>query len=246
MQRGFSLVELSIVLVILGLLVGTIMSGQSLIHAAELRSVTAEYSKLVAATKSFRDRYFALPGDMPNATLVWGAVAAPGSCRNTVSTDAKTCDGDGDGRIAPSAASWEQNRFFQHLANGGLIEGSYGGVGTVKSDYMQSRLSSDAVWSEENSVNYAPNSSLFKFGGEYGNVLQLAGWSTGAVLSPTDAWSLDTKMDDGLPGTGSVVSQKGIVSRPCTSAQGTVLDAGAVYNYSLDGAFCILYFRKAL
>ena len=72
-RSAFSLVELSIVLVILGLLTGGILSGQSLIRAAELRSVTTEYSRYTAATYSFRDKYFALPGDMSNAESFWGS-----------------------------------------------------------------------------------------------------------------------------------------------------------------------------
>lgn len=67
MTRGFSLVELSIVLVILGLLTGGILAGQSLIRAAELRSVTTEYGRWVTAMHSFRDKYMAIPGDMRDA-----------------------------------------------------------------------------------------------------------------------------------------------------------------------------------
>ena len=67
-QRGFTLVELSIVLVILGLLVGGVLSGQSLIRAAELRAVSTEHSKFVTAMNSFRDKYFAAPGDMKPPT----------------------------------------------------------------------------------------------------------------------------------------------------------------------------------
>ncbi len=55
MKNGFSLVELSIVLVILGLPTGGILAGQSLIRAAELRSVSTEYNRFVTATQSFRD-----------------------------------------------------------------------------------------------------------------------------------------------------------------------------------------------
>lgn len=58
-KRGFSLVELSIVLVILGLLTGGILAGQSLIRAAELRAVSTEYSRYATAVQSFRDKYFA-------------------------------------------------------------------------------------------------------------------------------------------------------------------------------------------
>mgnify|MGYP001100732306 CR=1 FL=1 len=65
---GFSLVELSIVLVILGLLVGGILGGKSLIKAAELRSISTEQAQWNTAIKAFRDKYFMLPGDMNNAT----------------------------------------------------------------------------------------------------------------------------------------------------------------------------------
>jgi len=67
-RSAFTLVELSIVLVILGLLVGGTLTGQSLIHAAELRSVVKDYEKYKTAMHVFEDKYFALPGDMTNAT----------------------------------------------------------------------------------------------------------------------------------------------------------------------------------
>ena len=71
MRKGFSLVELSIVLVILGLLVGGVLSGQSLIRAAELRAATQEYQRYYTATQTFRDKYFAIPGDFNNAQAFW-------------------------------------------------------------------------------------------------------------------------------------------------------------------------------
>ena len=71
---GFTLVELSIVLVILGLLVGGVLTGQSLIHAAELRAVTTEHDKFVTAINTFRDKYMALPRRMSNAVRYWGAM----------------------------------------------------------------------------------------------------------------------------------------------------------------------------
>src|SRR6187399_2125428 len=109
-MRGFSLVELSIVLVILGLLTGGILAGQSLIRAAELRAVSTEYSKFVTAGRSFRDKYFALPGDMANATSFWGtAVTCPGKVTADARTDARTCNGDGTGQIL-------------HVSGGGALQ----------------------------------------------------------------------------------------------------------------------------
>lgn len=63
LRSGFSLVELSIVLVILGLLVGGVLTGQSLIRASELRKFMNTMERYKAATYTFRDKYFALPGD---------------------------------------------------------------------------------------------------------------------------------------------------------------------------------------
>ena len=59
-QRGFSLVELSIVLVILGLLVGGVLGGQALIRAAEIRGVLADKDKYLAAVYTFKNKYQAL------------------------------------------------------------------------------------------------------------------------------------------------------------------------------------------
>ena len=65
---AFSLVELSIVLVILGLLVGTVLTGKSLIRASELRSVVSQFQAFHAAHNAFKDKYFSIAGDMNNAT----------------------------------------------------------------------------------------------------------------------------------------------------------------------------------
>lgn len=123
---AFSLVELSIVLVILGLLTGGILTGQSLIRASELRAVTTEYQRYATAVQAFRDKYFALPGDMPNATRFWGVQHATlATCQTTASTTALTCDGNGDGNIG---YTYEIFRAWQHLANACLIEGTYNGI----------------------------------------------------------------------------------------------------------------------
>lgn len=134
MRHGFSLVELSIVLVILGLLTGGILGGQSLIRAAEMRSVSTEYQRYIAATQTFRDKYFSLPGDMASATQFWGAAhATPATCVTTQGTGTQTCNGDGNGRVLPSTGSAEHVRYWQHLANTGLIEGTYTGVDATAS-----------------------------------------------------------------------------------------------------------------
>ena len=133
MRSAFSLVELSIVLVILGLLTGGILAGQNLIRAAELRSVTTQMTQYRTAFYTFRDKYFAIPGDMRNAIDFWGAQdGADGvglDCFNDPSSTQATCNGDGDGDIQLYPMT-ETYRAWQHLANAGLIEGTYTGAGT--------------------------------------------------------------------------------------------------------------------
>lgn len=144
-RHAFSMVELSIVLVILVLLVGGVLSGKSLIKSAELRSVLRDFDRYQSAVLAFRDKYQALPGDMPNAVRFWGAQAgattdgkdAICAALTTVGTGTATCNGDGDGMIdydndggfpPEDDSMYEVWRAWQHLSNTGLIEGRYTGV----------------------------------------------------------------------------------------------------------------------
>jgi prepilin-type N-terminal cleavage/methylation domain-containing protein len=254
-RAGFSLIELAIVLVILGLLVGGIMTGQSLIRAAELRSVTTEYNRYVAATQTFRDKYFALPGDMPNATAFWGAATTCPGNETQPSTNATTCNGDGDGRIEDSISnpnSSEEFRFWQQLANAGLIEGTYTGV----------RATSANAWATQVGLNTPlsklPNSGWFvnfwgiaggdasAFAADYGNAFHFGGQSNGtfphtANLKPEELWNIDSKMDDGRPATGKVIAYGRSVCANSTSAT----DIAANYNLSSSSLRCTIMFARA-
>ena len=125
------MLELSIVLVIIGLLIGGIFVGQSLIHNATLNAVITEFNRYQTAVQSFKQQYQALPGDMPNATSFWGSAGGTGSdatCMNTASTTAATCNGNGDGVIQTSAAGNDKIlRFWQHLANAKMVGRFYSG-----------------------------------------------------------------------------------------------------------------------
>lgn len=242
MQRGFSLVELSIVLVILGLLTGGILAGQSLIRASELRAVSTEYGRYVTAVSSFRDKYFALPGDMANAASFWGA--ADGStgntaaCLTTASTSATTCNGNGDGSIRASTAAEESYRFWQHLANAGLIEGRYTGArdgtltyATTANNAPRSKLN-QGLWFVYDYQTITGNGGFFDGTGTYRNVMEMGGavandQPVAYIVKPEEMWNIDTKMDDGKPGTGKLVvrCQSGIVI--CTTTSTTT-------NYSAD------------
>lgn len=217
MKRAFSLVELSIVLVILGLLAGGILTGQSLIRAAEIRSVSADAQRYLIAIHTFRDKYFAFPGDISNATRFWGDENAV--CPDAAVTDGTpgTCNGDGDGRIFGLAVPYqEEYRSWQHLAFAGLIEGSYTGKpsganpGTILGSNVPRAKATKAGWSLAATTttlygawNTETTGNTLFFGGPWGDVTR------GPVLLPEEAWSIDNKMDDGFPATGKVLAEYG-------------------------------------
>ena len=85
-QSGFTLIELSIVLVIIGLLVGGVLEGQDLIKAAQIRSTISQFEQFDAAVNTFRTKYNNLPGDVVNGTNFFANTDVPlvANCANAV------------------------------------------------------------------------------------------------------------------------------------------------------------------
>lgn len=114
-QQGFTLIEIAIVLVIIGLLLGGLLKGQELITGARVRNLISQQDGIKTAFFGFQDRFRALPGDYAAAdsNINCGAVPCP--------------DGDGNGRIeAPNAAGTQEGVLvWTHLAAAGFLNGSY-------------------------------------------------------------------------------------------------------------------------
>jgi prepilin-type N-terminal cleavage/methylation domain-containing protein len=254
-RHGFSLVELSIVLVILGLLTGGILAGKSLIRASELRAATTEYNRYLTAIRSFQDKYFAMPGDITNATSFWGKDATSAvACASQPGTAATpgTCNGNGDGQVAVNQID-EPYRVWQHLAMSGLIEGSYTGYinpdnfygtpATVGGNIPASKLT-PAGWFLLWATQASSGSVLLGFSdgpSVFNNYLVIGGVSANiprdAVFVPEEAWNIDSKLDDGLPASGMVRTGTGISN--CTT-NSTISSA---YALSYTTKNCILGFR---
>lgn len=242
-KQAFSLVELSIVLVILGLLVGGVLSGQSLIRAAELRAIPTELAQFQSAIYSFKDKYLALPGDITNATAFWGTHPTPLACFNP-SPDRRTCNGNGNGEIDGNA---EMFYLWQHLSNAGLIPGTYlGGYSSTPSSSPTSKADRSAYWQPFADGPVLPNVDPEVFAFPRGNIFLLSGTAFPGgtalqFLTPEDLWGIDKKIDDGLPYSGKVIAWK----PSCTNADIVGDDSQAVYMLTVKDKVCHVYFIDA-
>lgn len=249
MRKGFSLVELSVVLVILGLLVGGILSGQSLIRASSIRSLTTDAERYYSAIMSFQDQYNAIPGDMNNAVRYWGPAAGSLSdgtdsfclAVTAAATDKRTCNGNGDGLVSMA----EGFRGWQHLANAGLIEGTYAGVADpdgasralpgfnvpqMKVSLVGATLFTITNRTTEGGSWFKTSQRLLlSIGRAFSNNETRVGF-----LSPDEAWNIDTKIDDGKPSYGRMQSRN---DTGCTT---TGITETAEYALGGGGSDCII------
>src|SRR5258708_39818102 len=117
-QKGFTLVEIAIVLVIIGLLLGGILKGQEMITQAKIKNVMADFSGISAAYHGYQERYRAIPGDDPGAIARW-TLGLP-------ATPASGAYGDGvvSGAYGSTTANDESRLFWLHLRSAGFVSGT--------------------------------------------------------------------------------------------------------------------------
>ncbi len=254
-KTGFSLVELSIVLVILGLLTGSILAGQSLIRAAELRAITTEYDHYQTAINIFKNKYFAIPGDMSNAEDFWGSMTNCGAASPS-GTGTETCNGDGnaqiDGTLVASQTA-ERYAFWQHLSNAGLISGVYTGIAGADNG-VDSEIEENVPGSKVSNTGWTAShkttGGTSEYDVNYGNFLVFGKNSAlfdtvGQALTPEETWNIDTKIDDGEPAKGTVIAR--YYSDLCASADdggSAADDLEASYRLSDTSLKCAVFFRN--
>ncbi len=252
-KNGFTLIELSIVLVIIGLIVGGILVGRSLIRAAELRTVASELVSFETATNTFRLKYNCLPGDCTNATTFFGTNS--NGCPDGNSYTG-TCDGDGNGFIG-SGDGWitfdgnEFYRYWQQLAQAGLISGRFTGMsgatgcGSKCVSILGTNIPTSKAlinggysgWIEDqaDTVDYFNSTyrkDVYYFGALTSNYI-----TDTPIMSPADLFYIDTKIDDGLVISGKVTTYRG---SSCPTSNNNVT---ALYNLSSSSISCILIYR---
>ena len=241
-QAGFTLVELAIVLVIIGLIVGGVLVGQDLIKAATMRKAITEINEVEAGVGTFRAKYNDLPGDLKNPGSYFAAV--------TNANPAVLGLGNGDGLIqsvttagggtqtASLGVSGENGVFFYEIAQAGYIKEAMTHVDMADVTTSQANINLGTFRTSVlgGGTMIAPTSA----GGR--NYLVLTGQASAVAaagiapmtpgVTPLQAGDIDSKLDDGVPTTGGVVS----ISR--TAPVAATVAGGHATAGATDGTDC--------
>lgn len=199
-NSGFTLIELAIAIVIIGLLISGIVAGQSIITSAKRQDFIADLRKFDTAIKAFELEYNGVPGDFREANDFWASATS----------------GDGDHMIETDA---EAHQAWLHMNLAGIMPGTFSGAGAVYTagvnapelpyDNTTAALMTIAAYSWGDgsviSTRFKPR--------EIGVTIIPSGLAVddGDDLNTTtitgrDGYYIDKKIDDGLPGTGKMVS----------------------------------------
>jgi prepilin-type N-terminal cleavage/methylation domain-containing protein len=234
-QRGFSLVEMSVVIVIVAVIAGSVLGGSALIEQAKLQAVISETGQYRIAFNSFSAKYDQFPGDFNGAVALWGATTANGN-------------NNGQIEFKNSSNIYEEYRAWQHLAYAKMVDAPYLGtattsVTTVDVDVPKSKISGGGYFIGYGVFSLAEINSLVLGSPVATSASPIL---VNGVLTQLQAQEIDAKIDDGAPSSGSVRGKDGNGS----AAQACVVDPGSngvtsddYYKLSVNTKDCTMAFR---
>lgn len=260
MRHGFTLIELSIVLVIIGLIVGGILTGQELIRSAEQRAQIAQIEKYNTAVNTFRSKYNGIPGDLLAAT------ASSFGITNNINFAGTSGIGDGNGLVNSlfgnsAYFSAEPAMFWLELSASSLIDGNYisnlstsGAIPTAVPAVPASTYMPPAKLGRGNYIiiGLADGANYFVVTGVAS--VPLTGLLTATNnITALEAYNMDKKTDDGMPNTGTVravdaittplYTTNGITTNPVSATAPNCVTAASAYAVSTTAQGCSMIFR---
>ncbi len=200
-HSAFTLIELSIVLVIISLVTGGVIGGKTLIQSAKQQGLIVDMANLATAVNTFQSQYDALPGDMRDATEYWPS--------------APICNGNGNGKVHSRNSLWtgyctgrEVFNVWPQLSLSGIINGSYHIDDNIDYEY---RVGS---WAPQSAIARVTSSLIYEcIHNKCLNYLALGSYASndwgdynGHIILPKVAKFIDKKIDDGIPLSGKFLA----------------------------------------
>lgn len=251
-KNGFSLIEMSVVIVIVGLITTGVVVGQSIVKTARLQQFISELASIQRAYDSFQQQFKQPPGDMRDAYNYWG---------NDCDTTESKCNGNGDYLIS---WHWHSNggtndtddnetfRAWQHISLGGFLKKEFTGIsggGTENADenalyfsatgkgkyFIANREPYNGIFGQHSRANLVILGSL-----EPGRNIW---WKT---LTVAETYGIDLKMDDGIANKGKIFGASGYGTANTNCSQNFLHASGSDYNIanlSSDEKHCVLLFH---
>ena len=220
-RLGFTLLEITVFLIISGLIVGGVLVGQSMIKSAQLQATIKQMTDIRQATVVFKDKYGGLPGDLSNAKTFWPSTAS-GNGNGKIETTSGTCtptDDDAD----CGAFNGERATYFEQLSLSGFIPETY------KSNSLLQGTGYPAVKLHPSSGMFItgpfgpaggsniPNYPSYVTGPLYLSVTVVypnyvsgnsnnSSFNDGAIFTAEEVYDIDKKIDDGMPLSGKIIA----------------------------------------
>jgi prepilin-type N-terminal cleavage/methylation domain-containing protein len=229
-EKGFTLIEMSIVLVIIGLIIGGVLKGQELIGSTRLKSVITQWDAYKAAINAFQDRFVGLPGDIAGANTIiatngvgTGTGNANGVIGAVIAANLYTTDVNG---VAENLEAWA------HLAAAGMITGvRVNGAGTAvfgpaAGGVPEARVGG-TTFAMLHATSNTKESVWVRF--QRGN----AGAPAADAITVKEAAEIDRKFDDNSAINGSIHAGNANGTAACTAADGVYNAINTARNCSL-------------
>ncbi len=247
MDKGFTLVELAIVMTIIGLLIGGILKGQKMVENARVTATISQFKSYKAAVTIFRDKHNSMPGDFSTATSrLPNCVTATNNCRNGDNSGIIGLGGTSGGgwnsggwwNSDESGLDTEATQFWKHLLLSDLISGVKDS--STQPEWGSSHPSSSAGGGVHlNFLNQLAggidtmNGHSFRIQGNVTGDPNLNGYHP---VNGIFASQVDRKIDDGNPAKGDIQTEGPGPTRDCG------LPSSGYETYDIEGKDCVLYY----
>lgn len=226
-QSGFTLIEIAIVLVIIGLLLGGVLKGQELINSAKVKNLATDFKNIPVFIYGYQDKFKALPGDQTQAKL--DEQFPPAGTATASTTGASLANGVINGNWNATTTASESFVFWQHVRLAGLAPGP---TNTADANYLPTNASGGTI-GVQSGTNVPANSPINASAGPTNPIRGSYVICSNGILGKF-VKQLDTQMDDGNTATGSMMAALG-----STYAIGAVAVATGTIDDALTYTVCM-------